>query len=788
MRSEWSGREYEVVIGAARKRGYVALTMRRETDFVLEQAAWPAMLLEENGHICRVNQAARRVFDLPASLRAASVASLWDDESKTPPEEFLREHIAAGTAQVKLRVAGGAKAQFVAHGARVARDGHPYVVLQLFKDSGAAFPELTYVAPAKEPPPAPAAAAEKNKIPPGLSNAAWPVLVVDAQAVIVRANPAAARLFGAKAAAEGSALVAICAAAETATLSGLLAEPRRESAALLNFRLEAGTMAPFRLQCCPGGEAKWALVQLFQMEAAGEPPAHSAKEEDDFLLQNAEWPVLLVRKNGKVLRVNRAAVRAFGSGIEKEDGTLVSIWSSHNRGTALQFLSLPPPDAPVHLNFNLKSGLPGAFLAQLCLTASPDLCLLQLLKEIPLEGSPALAAKPGAMPASGASRPATVVAAAAVEASLAHKQKLDCALQLARSVALDFNNALTSILGHASLLLSKAEAGHPWRGSLNEIEKSAAKAAEIANDLAAFSRQEKDVRVQVAGNMNTLLERTVEAFQNSLQKPIKVICQLERKLFTASFDEAKMQQALVKILENAVESIPGEGTINVQTRNQELTEPTQDRTAKLTPGNYVCVEISDSGAGIAPDVMPRIFEPFFTTKGARHRGLGLAWVYGILTNHGGAVAVSSQSGGGAAVRMYLPATRKIVRSAPTTPGDLGGTQTILFVDDEDLLLTMAQMILSSYGYTVLTASSGQKALEIFTQSKKKIDLVITDLVMPNMSGRELSEQILRLLPQTRIVWSSGYVRASSPEEQERYLQKPFTSQDLLRKVKQALTE
>jgi two-component system cell cycle sensor histidine kinase/response regulator CckA len=259
--------------------------------------------------------------------------------------------------------------------------------------------------------------------------------------------------------------------------------------------------------------------------------------------------------------------------------------------------------------------------------------------------------------------------------------------------------------------------------------------------------------------MNTLLERTVEAIQNSLQKPIKITCQLERKLFTASFDEAKMQQALVKILENAVEAIRGEGKINVQTRNLELTEPTQDRTAKLTPGNYVCVEITDTGAGIAPDVMPRIFEPFFTTKGAPHRGLGLAWVYGIITNHGGAVAVSSQPGAGASVRMYLPATRKIVRAAPVAPADLSGTQTILFVDDEDLLLTMGQMILSSYGYTVLTASSGQKALEIFTQSKKKIDLVITDLVMPNMSGRELSEQIRRLSRRTRASCGPAVTRA-----------------------------
>ena len=176
----------------------------------------------------------------------------------------------------------------------------------------------------------------------------------------------------------------------------------------------------------------------------------------------------------------------------------------------------------------------------------------------------------------------------------------------------------------------------------------------------------------------------------------------------------------------------------------------------------MCVEVSDTGCGIAPEVMPRIFEPFFTTKGARHRGLGLAWVYGIVTNHGGAVAVSSQPGAGASVRVYLPATGKIVRAAPVATGDLNGTQTILFVDDEDILLTMGQMILSSYGYTVLTASSGQKALEIFTQSQKPIDLVITDLVMPQMSGRELSEQILRTAPNTRILWSSGYVRSTSP--------------------------
>ncbi|HEY3914413.1 MAG TPA: ATP-binding protein, partial [Verrucomicrobiae bacterium] len=450
--------------------------------------------------------------------------------------------------------------------------------------------------------------------------------------------------------------------------------------------------------------------------------------------------------------------------------------------TAQHFLNLPPPEEPVPVKFQLKSGLPGQFLVESCFTTGETALLIQLFKQPSGESAPAAPKVPSPVVTT------TPPGGTSVEANLAHKQKLDCALQMARSVALDFNNALTSILGHASLLLGKAEPGHPWRNSLTEIEKSAAKAAEIANDLAAFSRQEKDIRIQTVGNINTLLERTVEAFQTSIQKPVTLSLQLERKLFTATFDEAKMQQAIVKILENAVESISDSGKINVLTRNLELTEPTQDRTAKLTPGNYVCVEITDTGSGIAADVMPRIFEPFFTTKGTRHRGLGLAWVYGIVTNHGGGVAVSNQPNPGTAVRLYLPANRRIVKEAPASPTDLSGTQTILFVDDEDLLLTMGQMVLSSFGYTVLTANSGQKALEIFTKSQKKIDLVITDLVMPNMSGRELSEHIHKAEPSMRILWCSGYVRSPDSQEAERYLQKPFTSQDLLRKVKQVLSE
>jgi two-component system, cell cycle sensor histidine kinase and response regulator CckA len=424
------------------------------------------------------------------------------------------------------------------------------------------------------------------------------------------------------------------------------------------------------------------------------------------------------------------------------------------------------------LKFRGKAGQAVSYLTSICAFAKDGqkYYVLQLLRE----SAPAVAE---VKPTGG-------------DAGLALKQKLDCALQLARTVALDFNNALTSILGHTSLVLSKMEPNHPWRESLIEVEKSAAKAAEIANDLGTFSRQEKEVRAQAAGNLNLLLQRSVEFFQqNAGPEPVAWGLQLDRKLFAAKFDEAKMQQAFMKIIENSLQAIRERGRISVQTRNIELAESTQDRNVRLAAGAYVCVEISDNGCGIEPEVLPRVFEPFFTTKsGASHRGLGLAWVYGIVTNHGGGVAISSQPGTGTSVRVYLPAEKRLVRDDGVTSDDLSGSQTILMVDDEDLLLTMGKTILSSYGYRVLTANGGQKALDVLSQKGTSVDLVITDLVMPAMSGRELVEHIRKLSPATRIICTSGYVWPAGQESDGAYLQKPFTSQELLLKVKQALRE
>lgn len=497
------------------------------------------------------------------------------------------------------------------------------------------------------------------------------------------------------------------------------------------------------------------------------------KSDAVFGFEQAGWPVLVVDDKGAICRANPVAIKLFGSFLEGASARLSAIWHSENPGSAEDFLAqwqrAPRPLAS--LKFRDQDNRPAAYLASICLCA-PDgekRFLLQLL------------------PASGAATAAS--SGQDGQSDACHKQKLDCALQLARTVALDFNNALTSILGHTSLVLSRMEPAHPWRSSLLEVEKSAAKAGEIANDLGTFSRQEKENRAQAAGNLNTLVQRSVEFFQqNAGAEPITWKLQFERKLFAAKFDEAKMQQAFIKILENAVQAIRSHGHITAQTRNLELTQATQDRNVQLAAGAYVCVEITDNGVGIEPEVLPRIFEPFFTTKAAtKHRGLGLAWVYGIVTNHGGGVAVSSQPGAGTSVRVYLPAEKRIVKDSSVATSDLNGSETVLIVDDEDLLLTMGQTILAAYGYRVLTANSGQKALDILARPGTSVDLVITDLVMPIMSGRELVEQIRQRSPAMRILCTSGYVWPAGQQTDAAYLQKPFTSNELLLKVRQALT-
>ena len=510
------------------------------------------------------------------------------------------------------------------------------------------------------------------------------------------------------------------------------------------------------------------------------------KPEVVFGLESAAWPALLLNAGGAVLRSNAAGTNTFGVALAGEAPPLSAIWSPENGQKPEEFFARweKSPTVTADLKFRVANGATMKFTAAICTFNSEGRkwFVLQLL--------------PAAALGSATAPEVSAVAHAPGETKTAPdaggvmlKQKLECALQLARSVSLDFNNALTSILGHTSLLLSKAEAGHPWRHSLMEVEKSASRAAEIANELSVFSRQEKEAQRSPPGNLNMVVSRCVDFFRGEHGTKITWKTQLERELFSARFDEAKVQQALTKILENAVEAIGGgTGQIFAQTRNVELAEPTQDRNVHLAAGAYVCIEIGDSGPGIEADILPRIFEPFFTTKDASHRGLGLALVYGIVTNHGGGVAVSSQPGAGTSVRVYLQAEKQFIPESSSTDENLHGAETILVVDDESLMLTMAETILSEYGYCVLTASSGQKALAILSRDDVRVNLIITDLVMPTMGGREFIERARQLVPGTRIMSTSGYVMPADKQTGTPYLQKPFTSHELLAKVKQVLMQ
>jgi two-component system cell cycle sensor histidine kinase/response regulator CckA len=498
------------------------------------------------------------------------------------------------------------------------------------------------------------------------------------------------------------------------------------------------------------------------------------KPEVVFGLENATWPALLVNTAGAVMLANTAAKNVFGAALTGPAAQLASIWSPENGGGATEFVSLwlQSPSAVSTLKFKTVSGAVATYMTAICQfnNDGSKWLVLQLLAGV-----------------SGGE--AVPEAKSATEGDVALKQKLDCVLQLARTVSLDFNNALTGVLAHTSLLLGKAEADHPWRRSLLEVEKSAARAAEIASELALFSRQEKESRRAPAGNLNALVTRCIEFFRTAQGARFSWSQNLERSLFESRFEEAKVQQALTKILENAVESFSAaamSGQISVQTRNVELTQATQDRNVRLAAGAYVCVEITDTGTGIDAEALPRIFEPFFTTKKAPHRGLGLALVYGIISNHGGGVAISSMPGKGTSARVYLPAEKSRIHSSDGPDTGLRGTGTVLVVDDEGLLLTMAETILMDFGYKVLTASNGQKALQVLAQPGVRIDLIVTDLVMPGMGGRELIERIRQQGSDVPIMCTSGYVLPEDKQAGAGYLQKPFTSTELLRKVKAAL--
>lgn len=526
------------------------------------------------------------------------------------------------------------------------------------------------------------------------------------------------------------------------------------------------------------------------------PQVRADAKATDFPLEAAAWPVLVVSAVGEILQANSFARAVFGGADGEPPKRLVGLWTFENGCSAEQFLR--KLDNGSTFSFPLKLQTTKEGLVAFTVHVSPwqqegrkEFIFQVHPRPAPVPApKPAAAAAPAASPAPAASNPS---AASAPEAevnsdpdanALTIQQKLLCALQLTRTVAMDFNNALTSILGHTTHVLSQMPPDHPWRGSVQQIEKAADRAAQVAFDLSAFSREEKEAQPDTTGNLNKLVRKLVDQAKGRTATAVTWRVNLEGRLFSALFSEGKLAQAVEKILDNAREAVGAEGILSVSTLNREHSQPTEEGRITLQPGTYVCIEINDTGPGIPPDVLPHVVDPFFTTKSG-HKGLGLAWAYGLVTNHGGSLAITSPPGQGTTVRIYLPAHGKTLEAGVLADEDLRGDQTVLIVDDEELLLTMSEMVLTSFGYRVLTAGNGRQALDIIERSGSNVDLVVTDLVMPHMDGHQLIQHLQNVAPGLRIICTSGNFRPSNRQLGVTYLQKPFTSQDLLRVVKEA---
>ena len=379
------------------------------------------------------------------------------------------------------------------------------------------------------------------------------------------------------------------------------------------------------------------------------------------------------------------------------------------------------------------------------------------------------------------------------EDQLRQAQKMEAVGRLAGGVAHDFNNLLTAILGYADLLADQLTDDALARTQLVEIQKAGRSAASLTRDLLAFSR--KQVRQPVALDLNHVVSRAENLLRRLIGEDIELVIALEPCLQPVQADPTQIEQVLVNLAVNARDAMPDGGRLTITTANLDGADPAQRGLLSQT-GPHAALVVSDTGVGMTDDVRAHIFEPFFTTKDAGHgTGLGLSTVYGIVQQSDGTVLVDSAPGRGSTFTICLPATAApIERPAPvsdTSDARHRGTETVLLVEDNEAVRTMAREALIRFGYTVIVAPNGRDALKVASESLDRISIVLTDMVMPLMGGRELAARLREIRPDLKFVFTSGY--ASDPvidgrphESGAIFLQKPFSPALLGRTIREAL--
>ncbi len=376
------------------------------------------------------------------------------------------------------------------------------------------------------------------------------------------------------------------------------------------------------------------------------------------------------------------------------------------------------------------------------------------------------------------------------EDRLRQAQRLEAVGQLAGGVAHDFNNLLTVIQGNHDLLMRDFHGSDPRRSRLEEIGKAADKAASLTRQLLAFARRQR-LEPEVL-SLNDVVSETGPILKRLLPEDIRISVELAADLGHVEADRGQLEQVLLNLVVNARDAMPRGGELRIATSNADLTTGFDVYEPPVVPGFYVRMEVSDDGAGIPEELQAKVFEPFFTTKEVgQGTGMGLATVYGIIKQSKGYVWVKSGEERGTTFEILLPlcGRTKTEQPLPATTIAASGSETVLLVEDEEAVRTLTGSILKEFGYRVLEAESGRLAMEICATEGGRIDLLLTDLVMPEMWGDELAWRLRTAFPRIRVLYLSGYgdrrqTRRSSGDGS--FLEKPFTAERLLEKVREAL--